>query len=130
MEAIAGPELDQRVVTEVLNTRSTDQPPPSFSRDERAAMELAVEVSRRTGWRFEVSCSGGLWSVTWIEDRRREAGDARRRKIGALVTATGPTRPLAICRALVKAARLPRWPLRRSRAHPAAGRPRAESLAS
>ena len=74
-------------------------------------MSLALEISRRTGWNFHVSQSRGVWSVSWIEDRRHKSDDARRRKIGALVTATAPTQSLAICRALLKAARLPRWPL-------------------
>ncbi len=110
MEAVAGEPLDRRIEREVLFRIPGDRV-PRFSTDERAAMDLAFDVSRKTGWKFQVSCSGGAWNATWIEDRRREPGDARRRKIGALVTATAPTKALAICRALRKAAKLPRWPL-------------------
>ena len=93
-------------------------------------MDLALDVSRRTGWICEVSTSGGLWSATWIENRRRAPGDARRRKIGALVTATAPTRALAICRSMLKAARMPRWPLAFAPSGQNPKEPRPESLAS
>lgn len=131
MEAIAGEELDRRIERTVL-FRESGEPVPRFSSDDGAATQLALDVARKTGWDFEISRRGGLWCVSWVENRRREPGDARRRKIGALVTATAPTRPLAICRALLKAARLPRWPLAPSRALPRArtGLRPAASLAS
>ncbi len=109
MQATSGPDLDRRIAREVLKRRIGDAV-PAFSEDDNAATALAQEISRETGWKFELSRSGGVWSVTWIEDRRRASADPRRRKIGALVTACAPTRPLAICRALLKAARSPRWP--------------------
>lgn len=129
MEAIADEELDRRIEREVL-FRSCGDRRPGFSSDEDAAMELAAEVSRTTGWKFQLTQSGGAWTATWIEDF------ARRCRIGTLVTASAGTRPLAICRALLKAARSPRWPLgsiRTPSAECSPSRPasdRAEPLAS
>ena len=49
-----------------------------------------------------------LWSAMWIEPPA--GAPTKPRRILSLITATGPTRAAAICRALVRATRCPRWP--------------------
>lgn len=105
--AVSGEALDREIARRVLALRMDTAPP--FSTDEAAADDLANRASSGTGWRFEISERADTWSAMWIELPPDSFARAPRR-ILSLVTATAPTRPLAICRALLKAARSPRWP--------------------
>jgi hypothetical protein len=89
----AGPELDRRVALEVLGSRAAAGVPP-FSTDLRAAIGLANELGAAMDWSVSASSSGAVWTVTC----RREgpAGDSE-----VVSRAAAPTRPLAICRALL-----------------------------
>ncbi|HYK41706.1 MAG TPA: hypothetical protein VE007_04895 [Thermoanaerobaculia bacterium] len=102
-----GPELDREIERRVFGRASTRQVPP-FSTEDWNAQALAELVSRETGWWFDVSERDGLWSAMWIEP---PAGAATKpRRILSLITATADTRAAAICRALLRATRCPRWP--------------------
>lgn len=105
----AGPELDRRIQREVLRTIPGDLVPP-YSEEDRSATALAHHICRETGWRLEITELRGTWSVTWAEGEEADLAGLSPQRIGALVTASASTRPLAICRALLKAARSPRWP--------------------
>ncbi len=102
----AGPELDREIEVRVFNTSARTAPP--FSTEDWTACTMAELVARRTGWSFDAMLHDGLWSALWIEQPSVSAGSKRR--VLSLITATAPTRPLAICRALLRAARCPRWP--------------------
>ena len=104
-----GPELDREIERRVFGRTST-RPAPPFSTQDWNAQALAELVSRQTGWWFDV-CERdgeGVWSAMWIEPPVGAATKPRR--ILSLITATGETRAAAICRALLRATRCPRWP--------------------
>jgi hypothetical protein len=103
----AGPELDREIARRVLGRPATEDPPP-LSTDDAAATALADRLAARSGWWFEVTHRRGVWSAMWIEPPRGAA--ERPRRILSLITATGPTPALAICRSLLRASRCPRWP--------------------
>jgi hypothetical protein len=113
--ALSGEALDREIARRVLALGMETAPP--FSTDEAAAEDLANRVANGTGWRFEISERGDTWSAMWIELPTASSAGAPRRLL-SLVTATAPTRPLAICRALLKAARSPRWPRSPARSRP------------
>jgi hypothetical protein len=115
-----GPELDREIERRVFGRSSVRATPP-FSTEDWSAQTLAEIVSRETGWRFEVSERDGTWSAMWIEPPAAAATKSRR--ILSLITATGETRAAAICRALLRATRCPRWPstCREAAAAPGAG---------
>jgi len=102
-----GPDLDREIERRVFG-RESSRPAPPFSTEDWTASTMAELVARRTGWTFDVMRQDGVWSAMWIERPQASAGPKRR--VLSLVTATAPTRPLAICRALLRAAGSPRWP--------------------
>ena len=102
-----GPDLDREIEERVFGRTSTRQVPP-FSTQDWNAQALAELVSRQTGWWFDVSEREGIWSAMWIEPP--VGAPTKPRRILSLITATGPTRAAAICRALLRATRCPRWP--------------------
>lgn len=104
MDMAAGPELDTLLHSKVFGEGQTDSVPPFSSRD-WTALALAELVSNRRGWKYQLVEHGGGWSAIWFEPH------VGRGSISALVSARGPTRALALCRALLKAARSPRWRL-------------------
>jgi len=100
MEPEAGPELDRLIEREVLGVEPADAVPP-YSRDEAAAVSLAAKFSREWGWwHFEKKEVFGGWSVGWVEE-----GQPYLHSIYP-VRSSAPSRALAICRSLLKAARL------------------------
>ncbi len=105
----SGPELDREVERRVFS-RAPGRSVPPFSTEDWTATALAGLVSRQTGWTCEVSELHGAWSAMWIEHPGASPASPARRRILSMVTASGPTRALAICRSLVKATRCPGWP--------------------
>ncbi len=105
----SGPELDREVERRVFS-RAPGRSVPPFSTEDWTATALAELVSRQTGWTCEVSEQNGAWSAIWIEHFDASPAPALRPRILSMVTASGPTRALAICRSLVKATRCPGWP--------------------
>lgn len=105
----SGPELDREIERRVF-ARAPGRSVPPFSSEDWTATALAELVSRQTGWTCEVSDQHGSWSAMWIEHPGASPAPAARRRILSMVTASGPTRALAICRSLVKATRCPGWP--------------------
>ena len=102
-----GPDLDREIERRVFGRASRRAVPP-FSTQDWSAQALAELVSRQTGWWYDVSEREGVWSAMWIEPPA--GAPTRPRRILSLITATGPTRAAAICRALLRATRCPRWP--------------------
>ena len=102
-----GPDLDREIERRVFG-RSSNRPAPPFSTNDWNAQSLAELVSRQTGWWFDVCEGEGVWSAMWIEPPVGAATKPRR--ILSLITATGDTKAAAICRALLRATRCPRWP--------------------
>ncbi|MEP6767144.1 MAG: hypothetical protein ABJC61_00645 [Acidobacteriota bacterium] len=119
-----GPELDREIERRVFS-RAPGRAIPPFSTEEWTATALAELVARQTGWTCEVGEQHGAWSALWIEHPEESPAPAGRRRILSMVTASGPTRALAICRSLIKATRCPRWP---GVSQPAASTPAIEPL--
>ncbi|MCA1582003.1 MAG: hypothetical protein LC796_11565 [Acidobacteria bacterium] len=105
----SGPELDREVERRVFAGAPRRSVPP-FSTEDWTATALAELVSRQTGWTCEVTEQNDAWSAMWIEHPDPSPAPPARCKILSMVTASGPTRALAICRSLVKATRCPGWP--------------------
>lgn len=88
----------------VFGNRTDGDSVPPFSTRDWTALALAELVADRKGWKYQLLDQGGGWTAIWYEPHPRSGS------ISALVSARGPTRALAICRALLKAAHSPRWP--------------------
>ena len=102
MKNAAGPDLDRELQTRIFGADHANSVPPFSSRD-WTALALAELVAERTCWRYQLGEQDGLWTAIWFE-----RGSSRRR-VAAMVTARANTRALALCRALLKATRSPRW---------------------
>jgi hypothetical protein len=96
-----GPELDALVQERVFGGTGGSVPP--FSTRDWTALALAELVSDRRGWRYHLIENDGVWTAVWLEPRSGPRG------IQTLVSSRAPTRALALCRGLLKAARSPRW---------------------
>jgi hypothetical protein len=105
----AGEELDRLIEARVFGRGAARSVPP-FSTEDWTATALVELVSRLTGWRFEAALRDGTWEAMWIEYPAKPSDGPRGRRVLSLTTATGSTRALAICRALIKATGSPRWP--------------------
>lgn len=109
MEPESGPELDRRMVREVLGFEPGAAVPP-YSTDDMTAAAMAIRFSRERGWwHFEQKGVYGGWSVGWVEE-----GQPYLHSIYP-IRASAPTRALAICRSLLKVAeslriRREKWP--------------------
>ncbi|HYB54299.1 MAG TPA: hypothetical protein VEG84_10565, partial [Thermoanaerobaculia bacterium] len=103
----AGPELDRLLARRVLGGAG-EPPAPPYSSEDLAATALAELVGRQSEWSFHLAFCGDAWMATFTEkgDRKNGAANAA---VASLVSATGRTRSLAICRALLKVTRCPRW---------------------
>jgi hypothetical protein len=105
MKMREGPELDRELDIRVLGGSGGDRIPPFSTRD-WSSLALAELIAERTGWEYRLMLSGGSWTASWFD-----RAPSNRRPLPTLITARGPTRALAICRALLRASRSPRWPL-------------------
>jgi hypothetical protein len=105
-----GVELDREIELCVFGRVAADAVPP-FSTEDWTAAALADLVARRTGWTFDIAQRDGIWEAVWIERPATAAAPgAKKRRIQSLVTATGETSALAICRSLLRATSCPSWP--------------------
>ena len=105
----SGPALDRQIEWRVFG-RAAGRSVPPFSTEDWTASALAELVARQTGWWFDVTQRDRTWEAMWIEHPPVPLHASSRRRILSLVTATAPTRALAICRSLLRAAACPRWP--------------------
>ncbi len=103
----AGPELDRLLARRVLGGEG-EPPAPPYSSEDLAATALADLVGRQSGWSFHLAFCGNAWMATFTEkgDPKENAPNP---PVSSLVSATGRSRALAICRALLKVTRCPRW---------------------
>ena len=101
MRNAPGPEFDRELQKRIFGTDRAESVPPFSTRD-WTALALAELVAERTPWRYQLVESAGTWTAIWFEG-------GQRRRVAAMVTARAATRALAICRALSKATRSPRW---------------------
>jgi hypothetical protein len=101
MRNAAGPDFDRELQQRVFGTDHAASVPPFSTRD-WTALALAELVAERTSWRYQLIESAGTWTAIWFES-------ARSRPVAAMVTARASTRALALCAALLKATRSPRW---------------------
>lgn len=98
MEPEAGLELDRKIAREILSLEPGDAVLP-YSRDDATAAELAARFSREFGWwHFEKKEIYGGWSVGWIEE-----GQPYLHSVYP-IRSSAPSRALAICRSILKAA--------------------------
>jgi len=97
-EQDAGPALDREIERRVLGVEPGSHVPP-YSTDETAAVALANRFSRTRGWWFfeKKEVFGGS-AFGWIQESQPLFVSVHP------IQASGPTRPLAICRSLLKVA--------------------------
>jgi len=106
-EETAGPELDRTLARRVLG--GVGEPPvPPYSSEDLASTALAELVGRQSGWSFHLAFCGSAWMATFTE-KGAPKNEMPTPPVASLVSATGRTRSLAICRALLKVTRSPRW---------------------
>lgn len=103
----AGPELDRVLARRVLGGEG-EPPVPPYSSEDLAATALAELVGRQSGWSFHLAFCGSAWMATFTEKSDRK-DDATNSPLASLVSASGRSRALAICRALLKVTGCPRW---------------------
>ncbi len=106
-ERVAGPELDRLLARRVLGGEG-EPPVPPYSSEDLAATALAELVGRQSGWSFHMAFCGNAWMATFTEKGERK-NNVPTPPVASLVSATGRSRSLAICRALLKVTRSPRW---------------------
>lgn len=105
---MAGPELDRVLARRVLGAEG-EPPVPPYSSENLAATALAELVGRQSGWSFHLAFCGTSWMATFTEKSDRKKEDVPNSPLASLVSASGRSRALAICRALLKVTRCPRW---------------------
>lgn len=105
--ASAGPEIDRALAVRVLGGDTPASVPP-YSAEDWAATALAELVGRQSAWSFHLAFCGSSWTATFTEKSARQR-DPWNSGLSAFVCASGRTRALAICRALWKVTRSPRW---------------------
>jgi len=109
-DADGGVEIDREIERRVFGRVGGGAVPP-FSSEDWTAAALAELVARRTGWTFDIAQRDGVWEAMWVERPAAAAAPgAKKRRIQSLVTATGATSALALCRSLLRATSCPRWP--------------------
>lgn len=105
--ATAGPEIDRSLAIRVLGG---DTPPsvPPYSSEDWAATALAELIGRQSAWSFHLTFCRAAWTATFTEKAARPR-DPWSSGVSAFVCASGRTRAIAICRAIWKVSRSPRW---------------------
>jgi hypothetical protein len=103
----AGPELDRLLARRVLGGEG-HPPAPPYSSEDLAATALAELVGRQSDWSFHLAFCGNAWMATFTE-KGEQKNNVPNPPVASFVSATGRTRSLAICRALLKVTRCPRW---------------------
>lgn len=94
-ELTAGPDLD-REVARLLGIHASEAV-PRYSTDDRVAVALAEWFSREWGWwHYKKREVYGGWTVGWIEEKQPMQYSC------SPIQSSGPTRPLAICRSILK----------------------------
>jgi hypothetical protein len=114
MDPEAGPELDREIhrIIEGEEPRSDSEVPP-YSTDDATAIAMAARFSREWGWwLFEKKDLQGEWVAGWIEETQPLLVSVRP------VRASAPTRPLALCRAVLHVVRTARVRPEKRAAHP------------
>lgn len=100
-EPEAGAYLDRLIELRVFG-RKPISVVPSYSTDENAS-ELVIARLNRPPLRWMSLKEGDAWTFHWRSPVVGEAADeSTAARYGRLVSASAPTRPLAICRAALK----------------------------
>jgi hypothetical protein len=102
----AGPELDRLLARRVLGGEG-EAPAPPYSSEDLAATALAELVGRQSDWSFHLAFCGSAWMATFTQ--KSDPKEPPSPPVATLVSASGRSRALAICRALLKVTRCPRW---------------------
>jgi hypothetical protein len=105
--ATAGPQVDRALALRVLGGETPASVPP-YSSEDWAATALAELVGRQSAWSFHLTFCGSSWTATFTE-KTSTSNDPWSSEVSAFVCASGRTRALAICRAIWKVTRSPRW---------------------
>jgi hypothetical protein len=100
-EPDAGAYLDRLIELRVFG-RKPISAVPAYSADENAA-ELVIARLNRPPLRWMTLKDGDSWTFHWRSPATDDvSGDSTATRYARLVSATAPTRPLAICRAALK----------------------------
>jgi hypothetical protein len=96
----AGAYLDRLIELRVFG-RKPISTVPAYSADENAA-ELVIARLNRPPLRWMSLKDGDSWTFHWRSPAGDVTEDSTATRYARLVSATAPTRPLAICRAALK----------------------------
>jgi hypothetical protein len=99
-ELEAGEYLDRLIELKVFGQKPVAQAPP-YSTDDGAA-ERVLAYLNRPPLRWMAIREGDGWTVAWRQPSEGEDGDSTATRYIRLVSASAPTRPLAICRSALK----------------------------
>jgi hypothetical protein len=100
-EPEAGPYLDRLVELRVFGRKPISSV-PAYSTDENAA-DLVIARLNRPPLRWMSLKDGDAWTFHWRAPIGvEEPGESTAARYARLVSATGATRPLAVCRAALK----------------------------
>jgi len=105
--ASVGPQVDRAIALRVLGGDTPASVPP-YSSEDWAATALAELIGRQSAWSFHLTFCGSSWTATFTE-KASTSTEPWSSGVSALVCASGRTRALAICRAIWKITRSPRW---------------------
>ena len=99
-EVEAGPYLDRLVELKVFGQKPVAEPPP-YSTDDAAAERVLAHLNRPPLRWMAIHEEGG-WTVAWREPAGTDDPDSTATRYLRLVSASAPTRALAICRSALK----------------------------
>jgi len=96
----AGPYLDRLIELRVFARKPAAETPP-YSTDDAAAERVIAHLNRPP-LRWMAIREQDAWTFSWRQPSDARDPDATASRYVRLVSATAPTRPLAICRAAIK----------------------------
>jgi hypothetical protein len=99
-ELEASPYLDRLIELKVFGQKPVAEP-PRYSTDDGAAERVLAHLNRPPLRWMAIREADG-WTVAWREPSPSEDPESTATRYIRLVSASAPTRPLAICRAALK----------------------------
>lgn len=99
-ELQAGPFLDRMIELKVFGQKPMSEA-PHYSTDDAAAERVLARLNRPP-LRWVAIRENDGWTVAWRQPSEHADADSTATRYVRLVSASAPTRPLAICRAALK----------------------------
>ncbi|MCA1609737.1 MAG: hypothetical protein ABR610_02825 [Thermoanaerobaculia bacterium] len=96
----SGPYLDRLIELKVFGRKPVTDPPP-YSTDDAAAERVIAQLNRPP-LRWMAIREENAWTFSWRQPAASPDLDTTATRYVRLISASAPTRPLAICRAALK----------------------------